>query len=342
MGDAINTLKVLELREAEFKALADNAPVWIIRIDTEGIIEYINHVLPEYNREDVIGDSVYNYISPESKAIYRKNIEAAILTGETKFFDLESTEIGGGRLNYEVHMAPIKTNLDINGLVVISTDVTEKTRIKENLEKALREKESLLKEVHHRAKNNLQIISSILNLHSKKTDNEKTLNILAECKNSIQSLALVHECLYQSNDFSKISLDDYIARFCYHFNNSMLSGQSEIKLETKLEPAFTSMDKAITCGLIINELLVNAYKHAFPDKKGTIIVGLSNDGEKLRLSIADNGIGISKEILADKSTFGFDLLEVMVEQLGGDLITQSTPQTGTSHIITCLCSPREK
>lgn len=327
-----NTLKQ---KVAEFEALAENAPVWIIRIDTKGVIEYINHVLPEYDKNDVIGTSVFNFVLPGSQDVYRENIEDAVRTGKTKFFDLKSEEIKGKHLYYEVHMAPIKVDGEITGLVVISTDVTEKIRAKEELEKSLREKDALLKEVHHRAKNNLQVISSILNLHSRKTDDEKTLSILTDCKTSIQSLALVHECLYKSNDFSQISLSDYISRFCQHFERSMLD-RTRIKLEKTLQDARISMDRATTCGLIVNELLVNIYKHAFPEEEGRIKVSLENKNEELTLTISDNGVGIPDEVLKSQESFGFDLVNMMIEQLDGKIITQSEVPSGTRHIITFL------
>jgi PAS domain S-box-containing protein len=155
MGKDFSTLLALQKREAEFKALADNAPVWIIRLDTNGIIQYINHVLPEYNKEDVIGSPVYDYILPESQDVYRSSIQEVLLTKTTVFFNLESNDVLGNHYHYEVHMAPIVTENVVDGLVVISTDVTEKVHAKEELEKALEEKEVLLREVHHRAKNNL-------------------------------------------------------------------------------------------------------------------------------------------------------------------------------------------
>jgi PAS domain S-box-containing protein len=334
MNTELSTEIALQQREAEFKALADNAPVWIIRIDTNGIIEYINHVLPEYDKEEVIGTSVYNYILPESQEVYKKNIEEALSQKNTVYFDLESAHSLGHHYHYEVHMAPIITDEVVNGLVVISTDVTEKVHAKQKLERALKEKEALLKEVHHRAKNNLQIISSILNLQSKKSDDKRVLTILSESKNSIQSLALVHECLYKSNDFSKVSLNDYFDRFCYHFKNTMLTS-SNIQLKVEMREVISAnMDKAITCGLILNELLTNAYKHAFPTGEGEIRVDLYKVEDKVTIKVEDNGIGIKKEVLEDRSSFGFDLIDVLCEQLDGATLSTSTSVKGTKHLLT--------
>ena len=335
MEDSDVALLFLEKKEAEFKALADNAPVLVIRIDKTGIIEYINHVC-DHDRNRVIGSSVFEYVLPESHEIYHKNIEEVIRTGKTKLFEIKANialaDEEPDLAYYEVSMAPIKINDEIQGLVVISTDITEKWKAKEALEKALREKDALLREVHHRAKNNLQVISSVLSLHSRKTDDTTTLGILSECKNSIHSLALVHECLYKSNDFSQISLNDYVERFCFHFKNSMLS-QTDIALEIELDEARISMDRAITCGLILNELVVNAYKHGFPGKEGKIHVGLKNANGKLALTVSDNGVGIPREILEEKETFGFELIGVLMNQLDAELITKSSSIDGTTHTI---------
>jgi two-component sensor histidine kinase len=114
--------------------------------------------------------------------------------------------------------------------------------------------------------------------------------------------------------------------------------QSNIEIEVQLNNQInTSMDKAITCGLIINELLTNSYKHAFPDGQGKITISLDKKGDKMELTIRDNGIGIENHILENRNTFGFDLIDIMIEQLDGNIITTSNPGSGTKHQISCSC-----
>jgi len=334
MTDNQSTKDALLRSEAEFKALADNAPIMIVKVDREGIVQYINHVDHGYKREDVIGTPVFGFVDPSHHDLYRNNLEAVIESGEKVFFELKVPDPEGNLFWYDVHMAPIISTEKNEGVVVLTQDVTEKKRAKEEMEKLLAEKEVLLKEVHHRAKNNLQLLSSILNLFSNKTIDEKRLGVLHEAKSSIQSLALVHECLYKSEDFSNIDFAEYLERFTRHFQKTVHEeGRIELKLE--LKPFFITMDKAITCGLIVNELLVNAYKHAFPNKaKGCVTVMLNVEKGEFFLTVKDDGVGFSGNgKLNESDSLGLELTDVLVEQLNGKIDRITSEGNGTTYVL---------
>lgn len=319
--------------DIEYKSIADSAPLMMIQINPDGVINYINHLQPGYKMEDVVGSKVYDYVAPEHHELYTTNIKKVISSGETSNFTIKVNLIDYSAW-YEVHIAPVKNDDEVRNIVIASLDVTEKKNAQDKLENALKEKEILLKEVHHRAKNNLQILSSIMNLHKDKTNDNKIIDTLDECKNSIHSLALAHECLYKSNDFSKVDFANYIERFCSYFNLS-INTNSKIDLVLKLEQVFISLDKAITTGLILNEMMTNSYKHGFPgDAKGTITINLEKQDPLIKLVVSDNGVGLDKpQTEIDSDSLGMELIRVMVDQLDGEITSSSSPQ-GLSYAIT--------
>ena len=184
---------------------------------------------------------------------------------------------------------------------------------------SLKEKEQLLKEIHHRVKNNMQIISSLLNLQSDNTVDEKILNLLRESRNRINSMALVHEMLYKSNDLSKIGLKEYIESLSVSIYQSYVRPQSDIEIIYDIEDdIYFDIDKMIPMGLILNEIISNSLKHAFPNKKGIINISLKSEKNKYILVVNDNGIGFKKDFNVETdSHLGIQLIFMLSEQLGG-------------------------
>src|ERR1019366_8818117 len=155
-------------------------------------------------------------------------------------------------------------------------DITEKKVSEEKIKQSLQEKDVLLKEVHHRVKNNLQVISSILNLQSSYVKDKKTLEILRESQNRIKSMAFIHESLYQTKDFSNINLTEYVTSLANNLVHSYQSFEDQVDLELKIQDIYLNLDIAIPCGLIINEILSNALKYSFQkNEKGKIGIRLS-------------------------------------------------------------------
>jgi two-component sensor histidine kinase len=186
---------------------------------------------------------------------------------------------------------------------------------------SLREKEQLLKEIHHRVKNNMQIIASLLSLQSEKSDDEKFNALLRESRNRINSMALVHEMLYNSEDLSKIELREYIETLCSSVHRSYVSPNAVIEFVYDVERhVHFAVDKMIPIGLILNEAISNSLKHAFPEKTGKISIALHAQNEKYVLSISDNGKGFDIEFDIERdSHLGIQLIFMLTEQLGGKL-----------------------
>ena len=176
----------------------------------------------------------------------------------------------------------------------VQEDITERKQKDARLRTSLEEKEVLLREVHHRTKNNMQVICSILSLQAGSTDNEDTKRAFQESRDRIQAMGLVHQKLYQSRDLSSIDLGEYIRELIALLLESHAVSEDRISVVFDLEPVSASVDTAIPCGLIINELVSNALKHAFPeDRIGEIRIRLSSTGEgQIDLSVSDNGVGV--------------------------------------------------
>lgn len=210
----------------------------------------------------------------------------------------------------------------------------ERARSKQYLKNSILEKESLLKEIHHRVKNNMQIISSLLNLHSRNINDPKIMNLFKESQNRVKSMALIHEKLYAENNFAKIDISSYIRSLANYLFRNFSDLSKNIKLEINTEEVMLDIDSAIPCGLIINELITNSIKYAFPDNNyGKIMITFKHENKKNILIIKDNGVGIPAEIDLDNiSTLGYDLVKALTDQLHG--ILEIKRSAGTEVVIT--------
>lgn len=206
------------------------------------------------------------------------------------------------------------------GIAVSVQDITGRKRSERQIIKSLQEKDVLLKEVHHRVKNNLQIITSLLNLQMMQTDLPELQEKLRESKDRIYSMALVHEHLYQSSDFTRVPFSDYVAAMLNGLCTNYGCG-SRIEIKMEVESIDLSMNKAVPCGLLMNEIVVNALKHAFPDQgSGCVhIVFKQYRDDQYLLEVSDNGVGMNADPGAtERRTLGRTLIEVLVSQLEGE------------------------
>jgi two-component sensor histidine kinase len=213
--------------------------------------------------------------------------------------------------------------------------IDERNKNEETIKASLREKEVMLREIHHRVKNNMQIISSILNLQSGHIKDEQTLAALRESKNRIDVMSLIHERLYQSNNLARISFQGYIDALVTSLFISYGVRTDLIKSEIHAEGISFEINTAIPCGLIINELVSNCLKHAFPDERtGTVRISLSAAGDdRFTLAISDDGIGLPEGLDYEKSaTLGLKLVSALTGQLDG--FTELDRGKGTTFRIT--------
>lgn len=221
--------------------------------------------------------------------------------------------------------------------VAIQHDITEQKQAQEQIKNSLREKEVLLKEIHHRVKNNLQIVKSLLHIQSRRTKQEEALLVLQDSQNRIASIALVHEKIYRSEDLTKVDFAQYIPSLTTHLFHTYNVNANNINLNLEAENVFLEIDSAIPCGLIINELVSNSLKYAFPNnQKGEISVRFTiQEQRKMVLIIEDNGVGIPEEFDIEKSpSSGLKLVQALVKQLKGKMEIDRTQ--GIKFVITFL------
>lgn len=241
----------------------------------------------------------------------------------------------GGIVWMETFINPVKKGNKIVEISCISTDITDKKLKNEELKHSLREKEVLLKEVHHRVKNNLQIISSILNLQTSFSNDVRVNDILRESQNRVKSMAYLHESLYQNKNFSFINFSDYLINLSKNLVHSYYISTSSVELKLDVDTVDLNLDQAIPCGLIVNELLTNAVKYAFPDnhKGGAISISVKEKKGLVEISVADNGKGLPRGFDVNKTnSLGLQLVSTLTEQLDGKLAVQN--QAGARFIIT--------
>lgn len=223
---------------------------------------------------------------------------------------------------FEISYSSIRdSSHNLIGATQIIRDITERKHDEEKLKKTLEEKEVMLKEIHHRVKNNLQVVTSLLSLQSEHYGNERISHILKECERRIQSMALIHKELYQSENITKIDFYDYLSTLLVSLLHSF-GKEKKVEFKISSKPNFVSIETAIPLGLIVNELATNSLKYAFSDgKDGTISVHLRLDVLESILEVEDNGIGMPEEFDLDKSeSLGLKLVGILARQLRGKFI----------------------
>jgi len=203
----------------------------------------------------------------------------------------------------------------------LEEEIAERKKAEGSLKASLNEKEVLLREIHHRVKNNLQVISSLLKLQARHIGDEQYRFTFLESQNRLESMVLIHELLYRSKDLAKIDLNGYINRLVNLLLSCFGISRGQVSFETEVAPVSMSVDTAIPCGLITNELVSNCLMHAFPDgRSGKVRIFLGSDDKGFHLSVSDDGIGLPLELdFNSAQTLGLRLVHTLVKQLQGDV-----------------------
>lgn len=338
--EKIESERKIKESESNNRAILLALPDIITKVNKEGyFIELrmshpgeLNPVLPHLKTPEFVGNHVTDVLKDAGIAQkFLEIVEKVLRTNELETFTFELLQDDSGRpLYYENRFS----KMNDNEVIVLARNVTETIEYEYMLVESVKEKEILLKEVHHRVKNNLQVINSILNLQSSYVDDPKTLEIINESQNRIRSMSYIHESLYQTKDFSSINFADYITNLVQNLVHSYQLYQDKIELKLNVEPVHLALDQAIPCGLILNELVSNALKYAYPkNEKGVIVIDISEKNNKLTIGVEDFGIGLPKDYKIENSeSLGLSLVHTLVDQLDGELILKRLG--GTKFLIT--------
>lgn len=281
---------------------------------------------------DIKGSKIEDVIRDEE--IARQFKENILITLEqdklvTHNFLLISAEDPDYRIHYENRYSKINDK----EVVIISRDITSTVEYEEKLIESVKEKEVLLKEVHHRVKNNLQVINSILNLQSSYVKDDETLQIIIESQNRIRSMSYIHESLYQTKDFSSINFQDYITNLVQNLIHSYEIFSDKTELELNVDEVKLALDQAIPCGLILNELITNALKYAYPaEEGGKIAIEVFEKYNRVHIKVKDFGVGLPKDFnISETDSLGLSLVDTLIDQIDGEL--QLKTKNGTEFLI---------
>ncbi|HET7152481.1 MAG TPA: PAS domain-containing protein, partial [Candidatus Kapabacteria bacterium] len=263
--------------------------------------------------------------------------EARILSGNTSTDEYRIVRPDNSIRWIEERMKP---TLDAEGNLVrlegFIADITERKLAEDQIRGSLQEKEVLLKEVHHRVKNNMQVISSLLNLQGEYIRDSYDKELFRDSQTRVKSMALVHELLYQSKDLAQVNFRDYISTIVEQLFSFHSVSMGKINLDIRVGEVQLGIDTAIPCGLIINELVSNALKYGFPgERKGNVIIDFSKEKDHYTCIVADDGVGLPANIeVENTSSLGLQLVHTLTRQLGGKLTLDRN--NGTRYLITFI------
>jgi PAS domain S-box-containing protein len=352
----------LALRDSEekYRLVVETAAEAIIILDMDGVVVDVNNKVLEIGklkRELVVGREFtillpkFGINGEEAFKLFKSDLEGRHQDEEKVW----TARIEGVEYHFIAHISNITRDGVVKGMSVILEDITNRLNTEVKLKDSLREKEVLLKEIHHRVKNNLQIISSLLSLQSDYIVNEHDQQIFLDSQSRIKSMAMVHEQLYQSADLSSINFENYLNNLVGHLFNSFKIDPESIQFDLNVENIMFGVNTAIPLGLMINELLTNSLKHAFPclikgqvsltdyapvlsENTGitgdycSISLNLSFNEGKYVLIVEDNGIGLPRDLnYQETGTLGFQLINSLVKQLDG--VIRLDRSSGTKFII---------
>ncbi|WP_424356997.1 sensor histidine kinase [Methanocella sp. MCL-LM] len=301
--------------------------------DIEGTAVIVNDAFVKFfgvSRQDVTGKA---NIFDDTLRLNVPGYELARLhQGETVAIPVVKSHDGKLYLSVKLYPTYLSSGT-ISGYVVSAEDITERTIAEQQIKASLEEKKILLKEIHHRVKNNLQIVSSLLNIQASYVTDQIALDCFKESQQRVKSMALIHEKLYQSEDLSRVNFSEYISNLSTYLFRSYNVCPDTVSLDIRVEKITMDIDMAIPCGLIVNELVSNSLKHAFPDgRKGEVSITLTRTGDRYILAVGDNGIGFPPEIdFRNTGSLGMQLVSTLVTQLEGTIELDST--MGTKFII---------
>jgi PAS domain S-box-containing protein len=322
------------LRESkeQYRILAESSQDMIYVVGLDDKIRYVNGFAARglgKQPEEIIGRPRSGLFPPDvadrQKLRLDKIFEAGLPNHTEDFMT-----IGGKDIWQDTYLIPLKTDDNETYAVLgISRDITERKRTEEMLKASLAEKELLLKEVHHRVKNNLQVISALLYLQSLNFTEDKIIKAFRDGQDRIKSIALIHESLYKSKSLGKVDFNEYMKQLISQLSLSYGNLSGKVNFKVNADGVFLNINTAIPCGMIINELISNSLKHAFPDgRSGEISIDLRSEDDGFKLVVSDDGIGFNEEQnIKHSTTLGIQLVDTLVKQIDGYMSLDTTGGT---------------
>jgi len=337
-----NKEKTVNESESKYRSLFEMSDDAILVIENERFVDCnraVVKMLGYKNKKDLLNthpSELSPTKQPDGRFSYEKAEEmmALAIQNGSHHFEWIHTKANGETFPVKVWLSSLR----YKGKILINTiwrDLTETKKAETLIKKNIAEKEILLKEIHHRVKNNLQIICSLLNLQSENIDNDQLKQILQQCKFRIESMAKIHEMFYQTENLSKINFAHYVFELASTLISSTKGIKNNIKLKIGIKDIFFTINSAIPIGLMINEIITNSLKHGIiGNKRGIISIDITEKCNKqLEMRIGDNGIGYTNDFVPENlNSLGFQIISSLVGQLKGDIKKENSSQ-GTYYSI---------
>jgi PAS domain S-box-containing protein len=339
-GSPAEIPRQLAIAEARYRALIEQIPAVTFMATLDGGLGDV-YVSPQveallgFSQEEWMSDPVlwFRQLHADDRELWNSEFARGCATGgpfraECRFLSKTGEVVW---VHGEARLIPDESGRPVL-LQGVAFDITEGKRAEEVVKNSLREKELLLKEIHHRVKNNLQITSSLLRLQAGKIVDPGAKQLLRESQDRIRSMALVHEMLYRAQDLARVDFAAYVRTLVVELLRSY-NASRRIRPVVELEQVVLGVDMAVPCGLVINELVANALKHAFPgDRKGHVYVRMTSSADRYRLSVRDDGVGLPPDVdFVRTGTLGLQLVRMLTEQIGGDIAVDR--RAGTEFVV---------
>ena len=314
----------LALSEARYRAIVEDQTELISLSQTDGTLSFVNAAYARhfgYAPEQMVGRNLHDFVDPADRAAVAAHLQAVCL-GRQPVTGINRSQSAAGPMRWVAwtNRPILGPQGDVVMLQSVGRDVTDQHHAEAQLQQALREKETLLKEVYHRVKNNLQVVQSLLQLQQRHVADDTARRALEECARRIRSMALVHEKLYQSGNLADLSLRDYTHDLLRLVDELTGATQRQITLQAEVDDIRCRLDSAIPYGLLVTELVSNAIQHGFAGRpRGLVRVELLHR-EGVRLIVSDDGIGLASGFDIDRArTMGLQLAAMLAQQMGGQL-----------------------
>jgi PAS domain S-box-containing protein len=314
---------------AQFRAIMDccDDAIFIFGADSGRIIDVSGSACRRlgYDRDALLCLNIGDVLDENARGAID-----SLHSGHRAHVDCLATMRGRGNVSIDCEIVISAARLEGRAVAIaIARDIKDRRQTEARLRTSLQEKEVMLKEIHHRVKNNLQVISSLLSIQSTYLADPRDAQNFQESRDRIRTMALVHEKLYQSDDLASVDFGPYVERLTANLFRSYTGNGGRIGLHVDVKDVRFDADRAIPCGLIVNELVTNALKYAFPGgRNGTITVAVHHDDDYYLLTVSDDGVGMRADFdLAETESLGLQLVNMLASQLDGTVSMDTTKGT---------------
>lgn len=340
--DQMQAQNELQYREKLFESLFVDSPEAIAMIDPDGTIQKVNRSYEKlfgYSEEELLGKDLLKHQLPEERYDEIDKIYSHVFDNKdhSKYYEDRRITKEGEIKHLLVGALPVIIDGKTIAAFGIYTDITKLRKTEKNLTQSLKEKEVLLSEIHHRVKNNLAIISGLLELEAMNwRQHTNVYNVLTQSRLRVHSMAHIHEKLYHSQDFANLDLENYISELVDYIYRSMEGDQNNVNIFVHCDDVSLNINQAVPCALIVNELVTNAFKYAFDKSgKGNLKVTFEHDDGTITIVVEDDGPGLPNNFKSmTKESLGHQLVNQLVKQLQGSINVETAKAEGTRYEIT--------